>query len=241
MASITYYGQSCFLVETNGVKILFDPFITGNELAKDKVDMKAIMPDVICITHGHEDHCLDAAAIARQSGAKFVSTLEVGNYFQTEKNVGNVQSINQGGTLDVGSGVKIKSVNAVHTSSNPDGSYAGNPVCYVVSSPDATYYHCGDTALTYDMKLIGESFRLDFALLCIGDHYTMGVDDAIRAADFVGCDNIIGMHYDTYPPIRIDHDAAIASFKRAGKTLTLMDIAQTSTLSFHKLTKSNAA
>ncbi len=226
MTSITYYGQSCFLIDAGGKKILFDPFITGNEKAAH-IDISTIHPDIICLTHGHQDHTMDAAPIAKHSGATLVANFEVGQFFASKQGVQKVHMMNHGGAHDFG-GVKIKYVNAVHTSSNLDGSYGGNPGGYVVSAGDVTFYHSGDTALTYDMKLIGEAYKLDFAMLCIGDNYTMGVDDAIKAAGFIGCDNIIGMHFDTFPEISIDHAAAIAAFKNAGKRLSLMDIGQTS-------------
>ena len=121
---------------------------------------------------------------------------------------------------------RVKFVNAIHSSSLPDGTYGGNPGGFVVESKEGNFYHCGDTALTLDMKLIGESTRLAFAALCIGDNFTMGIDDAIRAADFVRCDEILGLHYNTFPPIQIDMPAAIAKFKAARKNLHLLRIGE---------------
>ena len=119
---------------------------------------------------------------------------------------------------------RVKFVNAIHSSSLPNGTYGGNPGGFVVETAEGNFYFSGDTALTMDMKLIGESTRLKFAALCVGDTFTMGVDDAIKAAEFIRCDEIVGIHFDTFPPIKIDHDAAAEKFKAAGKQLHLLDI-----------------
>ncbi|HEX7576780.1 MAG TPA: hydrolase, partial [Verrucomicrobiae bacterium] len=104
----------------------------------------------------------------------------------------------------------------------PDGSNGGNPGGFVIESPEGDFYYSGDTALTLDMKLIGESTKLKFAVLCVGDNFTMGLDDAVKAADFIRCDEILGVHFDTFPPIQIDHVAAKEKFSAAGKTLHLL-------------------
>jgi len=220
---LTYYGQSCFLLEAGTKTILFDPFITGNDLAKH-IDVSAIRPDIICLSHGHSDHVGDAETIARQSDAMLIANFEVGNWFG-EKGVKNVNAVNHGGSVYL-DGLRIKYVNAIHTSSMPDGSYGGQPGGYVVTWDNRAAYHSGDTALHYDMKLIGESVNLDFAMLCIGDHYTMGIDDAIKAAHFTGAPKVVGMHYDTFDAIKIDHDAAQEAFEKAGLDLILPKIGE---------------
>jgi L-ascorbate metabolism protein UlaG (beta-lactamase superfamily) len=136
--------------------------------------------------------------------------------------------MNHGGTAKFDFG-RVKLVNAVHSSSLPDGSYAGNPAGFVVESVEGNFYYSGDTALTMDMKLIGESSQLAFAVLCIGDNFTMGIDDAIKAAEFIRCNEILGVHYDTFPPIKIDHQAAVEKFKAAGKRLHLLRPGETHT------------
>lgn len=219
MIKLTFYGQACFLVEMDGMSILFDPFITGNEKASH-IDIKTIRPDVILLSHGHADHVLDAEEIAKNSGAQIISNYEIVTWFQC-KGVENAHPVNHGGTRHLGKGVHAKYVNAVHTSSLPDGSYGGQPGGWVVSSSSGTFYYSGDTALSMDMKLIGEDGGVDFALLCLGDNFTMGIKDAIKASDFVGTDKIIGMHFDTFPPIEIDHERAGRAFANAGKELTL--------------------
>ena len=125
--------------------------------------------------------------------------------------------------LDFGS---IKCVAAQHSSSMPDGSYGGNPMGFVVESTQGNFYYSGDTALTYDMKLIGEYRSIDFAFLPIGDNFTMGVDNAIIASDFINCSRIVGMHYDTFLSIKIDKQEAKSKFQRSGKNLTLMEIGE---------------
>jgi L-ascorbate metabolism protein UlaG (beta-lactamase superfamily) len=121
----------------------------------------------------------------------------------------------------------VKYVNAIHSSSFPDGSYAGNPGGFVVETREGNFYYSGDTALTLDMKLIGETTSLKFAALPIGDNFTMGVDDAIKAADFIRCQQILGVHYDTFPPIKIDQTRARAKFQAAGKELLLLKPGET--------------
>jgi len=140
--------------------------------------------------------------------------------------VEEVLALNHGGshTFDFG---RVKLVNAVHSSRLPDGTYGGNPGGFVVESDEGNFYYSGDTALTLDMKLIGESTPLAFAALCIGGCFTMDVRDAAKAAKFVNCNQILGLHYDTFPPIKIDHDEARKVFQAAGKNLHLLKIGET--------------
>ncbi len=227
MIELTYFGHSTFLFVIDGKKVLFDPFITPNELAKD-VDVKGIKPDYILVTHGHEDHVADVEAIAKESGAMLISNFEVVSWFQN-KGIENVHPMNHGGSKSLDFG-KIKYVNAIHSSTLPDGAGGGNPGGFVVKTKSGTFYFAGDTALTYDMKLIGEEFDVKFALMPIGDNFTMGIDDAIKAADFVGTNLIIGMHYDTFPYIEIDKEAAIEKAKKADKELKILKIGEKITL-----------
>lgn len=224
MVQITYYGHSCFMVNLDGTKILFDPFITPNELAKD-IDISTINPDYILVTHGHEDHVADLLPIAKQSGAKIVGAWEIMNWVEA-KGYDNLHRMNIGGSWEFDFG-RVKMVKAVHSSGMPDGAYGSNPVGYVIKGDNHTFYYSGDTALTMDMQLIPERFKLDFAFLPIGDNFTMDYIDAARAAEFIKCDDIIGMHYDTFGYIKIDHDVAKNAFSQKGKTLTLMKIGET--------------
>jgi L-ascorbate metabolism protein UlaG (beta-lactamase superfamily) len=222
--NITYYGHSCFGVEVNGKHILFDPFITHNELAAG-IDVNTVKADYILITHGHEDHIADAVNIANRTGAKVISSYEICVWLG-KQGVKNTQGMNIGGKIKLDFG-NVKCVVAIHSSAFPDGTYAGNPMGFVVETSGGNFYYAGDTALTYDMKLIGDFRNVDFAFLPIGDIFTMGVDNAIIAAEFIECRNIIGMHYDTFEPIRIDKELAKRKFENAGNTLSLFEIGET--------------
>ncbi|MBL4624709.1 MAG: metal-dependent hydrolase [Flavobacteriales bacterium] len=220
---VTYYGHASFSVNYNDGALVFDPFITPNELASS-IDISSIKANHILVSHGHEDHIADVEAIAKNNNATVISNFEIVSWFGQKGVEGH--PMNFGGTwdFDFGSG---KYVQAVHSSVLPDGTYGGNPGGFVVEMEGCTFYYAGDTALTYDMKLIGESYNLDFAFLPIGDNFTMGVDDAVKATDFIYCKKIIGMHYDTFGYIEIDHDQAKEKFTKAGAQLTLMEIGQT--------------
>jgi L-ascorbate metabolism protein UlaG (beta-lactamase superfamily) len=216
---LTYYGHSCFAVVINRFTLLFDPFITPNELAKT-VDVNKVAADYILVSHGHEDHLADAAGIAKRTGARLISNFEIATWF-SRQGVNKTHPMNHGGAAKFDFG-RVKYVNAIHSSTLPDGSSGGNPGGFVIESAEGNFYYSGDTALTMDMKLIGESTKLKFAVLCIGDNFTMGAEDAVRAAGFVRCTEILGVHYDTFPPIKIDHAAAQETFSNAGSRLHLL-------------------
>jgi L-ascorbate metabolism protein UlaG (beta-lactamase superfamily) len=216
---VTYYGHSCFSVVVGGKTLLFDPFITPNPLAKS-VDAKKIAADFILVSHGHGDHVADAVDIAKRTNALVIANFEVATWFN-QQGVPNVHPMNHGGGFNFDFG-RAKFVNAIHSSTMPDDSPGGNPGGFIIKSAEGNFYYSGDTALTLDMKLIGESVKLKFAVLCVGDNFTMGPDDAVKAAEFIRCNEILGVHYDTFPPIKIDHAAAKEKFKAAGKTLHLL-------------------
>lgn len=238
--NITYLGHSCFLLETQKAKILFDPFISPNEIVqeirKENLDSTALANlnpeliecDYVLLSHGHEDHVADAESILKRTGAKVVSNFEIVSWYQS-KGIQNIHPMNLGGTWEFDFGT-VKSVSAVHSSVLPDGTYGGNPGGFVIEAEGKKIYYAGDTALTYDMKLIGEEFELDYAFLPLGDNFTMGVKDAIKASDFIACNEIIGMHFDTFGFIKIDHADAMNRFEDAGKKLTLMNIGETKEL-----------
>ena len=221
---ITYYGHSCFLVEINGKKLLFDPFISQNPLASN-IDAGKIKADFILVSHGHADHTADLLSLANQTGATVVSNWEICSWVQS-KGYKKVHPMNIGGHWIFEFG-KVKCVNAVHSSSLPDGTYGGNPMGFLIETPDGKFYYARDTALHLDMKLIGDYKKMDLAFLPIGNNFTMGIDNAVIASDFIRCDRIIGMHYDTFDMIKIDHDEAKKKFDSAGKQLTLMQVGQT--------------
>jgi L-ascorbate metabolism protein UlaG (beta-lactamase superfamily) len=221
---ITYYGHSCFAVEVKGKKLLFDPFISPNPMASG-IDSKKVEADYILVSHGHEDHIADAESIAKRTGATVVGSFEVAMWLN-KKGIEKYHPMNIGGhwIFDFG---KVKCVNAVHSSSLPDGSNGGHPMGFLIESTDSNFYYAGDTALTYDMKLIGDYKNITLAFLPIGNNFTMGIDNAVIAADFIKCDRVIGMHYDTFGYIKINHEEAKQKFQRAGKELILMNIGET--------------
>jgi L-ascorbate metabolism protein UlaG (beta-lactamase superfamily) len=224
---ITYYGHACFAVETSGKTILFDPFISPNELAKD-IDVSKLHADFILLTHGHGDHIADVETIARQSESTIVSGFEVASHYGNRGF--NYHPMNHGGKVAFDFGT-AKYVNAVHSSSFPDGAYAGHPGGFVIWNDEGCFYHAGDTALTMDMKLIPLTCPpLKFAILPIGDNFTMGYEDAVLAADFIECDTVIGCHYDTFGYIKIDHEAAKKAFADKGKALILLGIGESLTI-----------
>jgi L-ascorbate metabolism protein UlaG (beta-lactamase superfamily) len=220
----TYYGHACFAVEAGGKTLLFDPFISPNSLAK-KIDVTKVAADFILVSHGHGDHVADVVDIAKRTGATVIAPYEVGTWFEG-KGVKSVQSMNHGGAAKVDFG-RVKLTSAIHSSSMPDGSYGGNPAGFVVESADGNFYYSGDTALTFDMKLVGEATKLRFAVFPIGDFFTMGIGDALRAAEFVGVNKFVGVHYDTFPPIKLDHESAMKAARAAGKELLLPAIGET--------------
>jgi L-ascorbate metabolism protein UlaG (beta-lactamase superfamily) len=217
--NVTFYGHSCFAVSTAGRTLLFDPFITQNELARH-IDVNQVYADFVLISHGHFDHLADAVAIAKRTGAVVVSNYEI-TVWLGGQGVTKTHPLNHGGGANFDFG-RAKFTPAVHSSGLPDGTYGGNPGGFLIETADGAFYYAGDTALTYDMKLIGESTRLRFAALPIGDNFTMGVEDAIKAAEFVGCKEILGLHYNTFPPIRIDTAEAVRKFKAANRNLHLL-------------------
>ena len=218
---VNYLGHSTFLFEIAGKKVLIDPFITPNELASHiKVD--EIECDYILVTHGHSDHVADLIPIAKRTGAKVVSSFEIIDWLG-KQGIENGHPMNLGGTwnFDFGS---LKMVYAAHSSSMPDGTYGGTAAGFIIKAEGKTYYYAGDTSLNQEMKLFGEFNQIDYAFLPIGDNFTMGIDDAIIAAQFIKCKNIIGMHYDTFGYIKIEHEKAIKAFADAGINLHLLKI-----------------
>ncbi|AZJ36112.1 metal-dependent hydrolase [Tenacibaculum singaporense] len=223
---ITFYGHACFGIEINGTHVLVDPFITGNPLASN-IDVDQVKADYILLTHAHQDHVLDVERIAERTEATIISNFEIVTYYAAKGLKGH--PVNHGGTYknDVFS---AKYVNAIHTSSFADGSYGGQPGGFVIKAGEKSLYVSGDTAVTMDMQLIPMSTSLTASIFPIGDNFTMGVDDAIIASDLVICDKVIGCHFNTFPPIKIDIEEAKEKFSQAKKELVILEIGQTITI-----------
>jgi len=217
---ITYLGHASLSIEVQGKHLIVDPFISPNELAKD-IDIKTLKADYILLTHAHQDHIVDVEVIARRTGAKVISNFEIVNHYEALGIEGH--PMNHGGSWKFDFG-RVTYTNAIHTSSFPDGSYGGQPGGFVLETEEANVYIAGDTALTMDMKLIPMQCKIDLAILPIGDNFTMGIESAVIAADFVECNRVLGYHYDTFGYIVIDHKQAKDSFASAGKELVLLPI-----------------
>lgn len=217
----TFYGHSCFSIEVNGTKLLFDPFISGNPKASH-IDISTIEADYILISHGHGDHIADAVALAKQTGATCISSYEVVNWLGTQgADKGHPMNIGGGWNFEFG---RVKMVNALHSSSFPDGSYAGPAAGFVVSAGEKTFYFAGDTDLMHDMKRWGRDYEFDFLILPIGDNFTMDYKSAARASKWMKCKQVIGVHFDTFPYVEIEHEKAKAAFADKGAELHLLDI-----------------
>lgn len=205
--SITFkfHGHATFTVQTDAGTIVIDPFFSpNNPLAPETVD--AIDADFILISHGHGDHIADAVPLAKRTGALIISNFEIVNWMAAQ-GAENGHGMNPGGAYTFPFG-RVKCTIAHHSSALPDGSNGGNPMGFLINFNDGPdVYFAGDTALTYDMRLIGEAGGVDLALLPIGDNFTMGPDDAVRAAQFVEAKHVIPIHYNTFPPIQQDPQA----------------------------------
>ena len=206
-ATLHFHGHATFSLVLSGGTVVFDPFLTGNPAAVANVyDLAA---DLICVSHAHGDHVADVAALARHTGATVVSNFEISNRF-TSQGIENCVGINPGGTYDAGF-CRVKWTIAFHSSSFDDGSYGGEANGVLLSAMNGVtaglrLYFAGDTALFSDMRLIGAG-NLDAAILPIGDHFTMGVEDSLQAIRFLGPRKVVPMHYNTFPPIAQDAEA----------------------------------
>jgi len=199
---ITWLGHGTFQIETAGKTIIIDPFFTGNPAASISADK--VKADFIIISHGHGDHVGDCVAVAKRTGAKVIANYEITEWL-AKQGVTNTHAQNTGGSFDHGFG-KVKLTIAFHSSMLPDGSNGGDPSGILLKLADGNIYHAADTSLFSDMKLIGEE-GIDVAILPIGDNYTMGPDDALRAVKLINPKRVIPDHYNTWPPIAQDANA----------------------------------
>lgn len=206
-----------------GKHLLFDPFISPNELASS-IDVSQLKADYILVSHGHQDHVVDVEPIARRTGAKIISNFEIVSWYGEKGLDGH--PMNHGGKFKFDFGM-VKYVQAVHSSVLPDGTYGGNPGGFVVWNEEGCLYFAGDTALTMDMKLLPLTCpELDLSILPIGDNFTMGYEEALIATDYIKCDRVLGCHYDTFGYIKIDQKAAQKAFEAKGKELILLPVGE---------------
>ncbi len=223
--SITYHGHDCFSIESDAARLLLDPFLTGNSMADIRADQ--VQTDYILISHAHGDHLGDAVPIAKRTQATVISNFEIANYMEEQGVKAHPMHIGGAHRFPFG---KVKLTIAHHGSSFPDGRYGGNPCGFLIWLENKVIYFAGDTALTYDMTLYS-SENIDAALIPIGDNFTMGPEDAVRAVEFLQPKAAVLMHYNTWDVIAQDVQAVandIASRTSArpvvlkpGETLTL--------------------
>ncbi len=196
---LKYFSHSAFQIKTNGITILIDPFLDDNPTSP--VKSKDVDADYIILSHAHGDHLGDALKIAERSKPLFLCVNELANYCK-EKGF-EAHNMHIGGEHEFEFG-KVKFTIAHHGSQTPDKKYGGEPAGIILTIEGIKIYHTGDTGLFYDMKLIGEMNKIDYMLLPIGDNFTMGIDDAVIAAEFVNPKIAIPMHYNTFPVIKAD-------------------------------------
>lgn len=219
---LTFLSHSCFLLETGTHRLLIDPFLSGNPQAPVKPE--AVKCDFILISHGHGDHVGDAVAIAKRNSATIISNYEIATYCANQGAKAHPMHI--GGGHDFAFG-RVKLTIAHHGSGyqTDDGFlYLGNPVGFLIMTGGKTIYHSGDTGLFMDMQLIGQMNRIDVALLPIGDNFTMGIDDAAKAVEFLKPKVAIPMHYKTFDVIDADPHEFARKAAATGARIEVLDI-----------------
>lgn len=216
MSKIIFHGHSCLELRLGENVVFIDPFIEGNP--HSDIDHKDVKCDFIILTHGHADHYGNVIEIAKANKATVIATAEL-SYYLDSKNV-KTHAMNLGGSYRFPFG-KVKLTLAHHSSSTPDGTYAGDPAGVIITG-EKTIYHAGDTALFYDMKLIGEMNKIDYAFLPIGDNFTMGIDDAVKAAEFLKADTIVPIHCNTFDLIKADTNDFKRKIESIGKKCIIM-------------------
>jgi L-ascorbate metabolism protein UlaG (beta-lactamase superfamily) len=226
-AKLTYHGHACFSVEGAGYTIWLDPFLTGNPQADIRPN-DVSTADYILVTHGHGDHLGDALTISRQTSATIISNDEIATYCEEQGVSAHGLHIGGGYSFPFG---RVKMTIAHHGSTLPDGGYGGNPGGFLLDVAYKRIYHAGDTGLFYDMKLLGEEKPIDVALLPIGDNYTMGPDDAVKAVQLLTPRLVVPMHYGTFDVIRQDPRAFADKTKQTtGIDVVVMSPGQTLSL-----------
>ncbi len=228
--TLTWHGHATWSIDADGVKLVVDPFLKPHNPNAD-VTAEELSPHYILVTHGHLDHVADLVALAKASAAQVVCNFEIGEWLQGGQGIGNVHAMNHGGARTFPFG-RVKMTVAVHSSMLPDGTDGGNACGFLINFNDGhDLYIAGDTALTYDMRLIGEVGGVDVAILPIGDNYTMGPDDAIVAAQYVKAKHVLPEHYNTFPEIVVDADLFARRLQReTGIDCTVLAVGESITL-----------
>jgi L-ascorbate metabolism protein UlaG (beta-lactamase superfamily) len=212
---LTYFGHSAYQIETKGKTLLFDPFITGNKHTEGVVTPEQLNPDVILLTHAHSDHWGDTPEIAKRTGALVVGNFEVTQYVSRKHGHDYIQPMNTGGSWAFDWG-KTTLTYAQHSSSFPDGTYGGNPNGYLMEIEGKVIYNTGDTNPFYEMTWVGEEYDVDLALLPVGDCFTMGPEEAVRAVRMIKPKLTIPLHYGTFSYIEIDMNRWTQAMQKAG-------------------------
>lgn len=222
MLNIIHHGHSAFEIRTGSHTILIDPFITGNP--KAKVKASELKPDYIILSHAHGDHFGDTVELAKNNNALVIAVHELSEYLNS---VGvKAHGLGIGGQMELPFG-KVKLTIAHHSSSlESKQMYMGEPAGIILSVGGKCIYHAGDTALFLDMKLIGEMNAIDLALLPTGDNYTMGIDDAVKAVEFLNCKTVSPMHYGTFPVVDTDPNEFKRKVESIGKKCVILPLGE---------------
>ena len=215
--SVKYLGHSAFEINIQGKKILIDPFLVKSP-DYDYSDVTDIF-----VTHGHADHLGSAIEISKKTGATITAIFELANYCATKG--AKVNGINLGSWIDYDWG-KVIAVPAFHSSSTPEGIYAGCPCGFIFEIAGKTVYHAGDTCLNSEMKVIGEIYQPDVAILPIGGQYTMDIETAVIASEWLGVSVVIPMHYDTFEAINVDISDFERQIREKGKIPVILKVGQ---------------
>lgn len=226
MIQLTYLSHSFFMLNDGKHSIVIDPFISGNPTIP--ASAKNVKPDYIVLTHAHGDHLGDALSLSKKFGATIIAVNELANY--ASEHGAKAHNMHIGGGYNFPFG-RVKFTIAHHGSSSPEGNYMGEPAGVVITMNGISVYHTGDTGLFLDMQLIGERTPIDAMLLPIGDNFTMGIDDAVKAVEFVKPKLAIPMHYNTFPVIAADPHAFKANVEANGFTCRVLEYGSTIELS----------
>lgn len=217
MIKLIYHGHSFVQFSINDDIVYIDPFIEGNPLCD--ISEKDGKCNYIILTHGHGDHFGSTIELAKKNNAIVIATAELTYYLEARKV--KTHGMNLGGSYNFPFG-KVKLTIAHHSSSTPDGIYAGDPAGVIIYAENKTFYHAGDTALFYDMKLIGEMNKINYAFLPIGDNFTMGIDDAVKASEFLNAETIVPIHFNTFDVIKADSNEFKRKIESIGRKCIVM-------------------